>query len=73
MTITLKYHADKAALLGDARTNEDRDAIETSYAAYADYLADQGFEIDRDSDQTTYCTTGGDWPDDVKGFWDWYN
>jgi len=73
MTITLHYYADKAALLDNAETNEDRAAIEASYAAYADYLAGEGFEIDADSGQTTYCTTGGEWPEGVKGFWDWYN
>lgn len=73
MTITLHYHADKSALLNNAETAADREAIEDSYAAYADYLSGKGFEIDRDSDQTTYCTTGGDWPEDVQDFWTWYN
>ena len=74
MTITLHYHADYSALIINAETADDREAIEASYAAYADYLESQGVKIDRDSDQTTYCWTGGDeWPSDLPDFWTWYN
>lgn len=74
MTIILHYAADYAALINNAETDADRAAIEANYPTYADYLSDNGFEIDADSDQTTYCWSGADeWPRDVKDFWSWLN
>ena len=71
MTITLHYHADRSALL-DGATEDEAYTIETRYNDYIDYLVSNGFEIDRDSDQTTYCWSGADeWPADVQDFWAW--
>lgn len=73
MTITLHYAADYKALIDTAETAEDREAIEASYEAYTEYVVANGITVDRESSQITYCTKGGEWPDDVKTFWDWYN
>lgn len=74
MTITLHYAADYKALIDNAATEQDREAVEASYADYCKYLTAKGVEIDYDSNQTTYCWSGADeWPSDVKDFWEWRN